>query len=100
MITSGVESKFLNPSFKTHFDFLESQIATSPNNGDYLCGSQLTGADILMSFPLGAAKGRSGFSKENHPKLWAYVDRLQALDGYKKAAQKIVDVEGHYDPSL
>lgn len=100
MITGAVERKFLNPNLKLHFDFLESQIATSPNGGQYLCGTQLTGADILMSFPLGAAKGRSGFSKEKHPKLWAYFDRMEALDGYKKAVQKIVDVEGSYDPSL
>lgn len=100
MITGALESKWLNPNFTTHFDFLESQIATSPNNGEYLCGSQLTGADILMSFPLGAAKGRSGFSKEKYPKLWAYVERIEALDGFKKAVQKIIDVEGSYDPTL
>lgn len=100
MLTGAIESKFLSPNFKTHFDFLEGQIASSPNNGKYLCGAELTGADIVMSFPLGVAKGRSGFSKENHPKLWAYVDRIEALDGFKKAVQKIVDLEGSYDPSL
>ncbi len=100
MVTGAVESKFLHPELNKHFDFLEGQIATSPNNGEYLCGSQLTGADILMSFPLGAAKGRSSLSKERHPKLWAYVDRIEALDGYKQAVQKIIDVEGSYDASL
>ena len=100
MITGGVESKFLNPELDKNFDFLESQISTSPDNGEYLCGPQLTGADILMSFPLGAAKGRSSFSKEKHPKLWAYVDRIEALEGYKKAVQKIIEVDGSYDPTL
>lgn len=100
MLTSAVESKFLNPNFKTHFDFLEGQMASSPNDGKYLCGNELTGADILMSFPLGAARGRAGLSKENHPKLWAYVDRIEALEGFKKAVQKIIDIEGSYDPSL
>ena len=100
MITGAVESNFLNPNLKRHFDFLESQIATSPDNGEYLCGPKLTGADIVMSFPLTAAKGRSGFSKANHPKLWAYVDRLEALDAHKRAVQKIIDVEGSYDPAL
>lgn len=100
MITGAVESKFLGPSLNTHFDFLETQIATSPDNGDFLCGRELSGADIMMSFPLRAAKGRSTFSKERHPKLWAYVERLEAMEGYKRAVQKIVDVEGRYDPSL
>jgi glutathione S-transferase len=73
---------------------LESQIASSPNNGQYLCGSQLTGADILMSFPLLEAKGQAGFNQASYPKLWAYVDRLESHAGYKKAVQKIVDING------
>ena len=100
MITGAVESKFLLPNLETHFGFLESQIASSPDGGGYLCGPELTAADILMSFPLSAAKGRAGFSEEKHPKLWAYVDKLEATEGYKRAVQKIVEVEGSYDPSL
>lgn len=54
MITGAIETKFLTPNLKTQFDFLESQLATSPDEGGYLCGAELTGADIMMSFPLGA----------------------------------------------
>lgn len=100
MITGAVESKFLLPALETHFAFMESQIASSPDGGEYLCGRELTGADILMSFPLGVAKGRSTFSEEKHPKLWAYVNRLETMEGYKRAVQKIIDVEGSYNPSL
>lgn len=99
-IKANVESTFLNPSLDTNFAFLESQVKSAPDGGGYLCGSKLTGADILMSFPLGAAKARSGFTKEKYPALWNYVNRLEERDGFKKAAQKIVDVEGSYDPSL
>ncbi|KAL8654431.1 MAG: hypothetical protein Q9210_001499 [Variospora velana] len=93
-IKVNVESTFLNPSLDTNFAFLESQVKSAPDGGGYLCGSKLTGADILMSFPLGAAKGRSGFTKEKYPALWDYVNRLEERDGFKKAVQKIVDVEG------
>ena len=99
-IVNNINSMFLEPNFRTTFDFLESQIASSPNGGDYLCGTELTGADIMMSFPLAAAKGRAGFSKKKHPKLWAYAERLESKEAYKKAIQKIVDVEGSYDPNL
>lgn len=75
-------------------------MASSPNQGEYLCGPKLTGADIVMSFPLGAAKGRAGFKKETHPKLWAYVDKLEAHDGFKRAAEKIVQIEGSFSPNL
>lgn len=100
LMTGAIESKFLNPNFKTNWEFLESQIASSPDNGQYLCGSELTGADIMMSFPLGAARGKCGFTQDKYPKLWAYVERLQELEGFKKAVQKIIDVEGSYDPEL
>lgn len=54
----------------------------------------------MMSFPLGAAKGRAGFTQEAHPKLWAYVNRLEAHEGYKRAADKIIEVEGSFKPNL
>lgn len=100
LITGAIESNFLTPNFKNNFDFLEGQIASSPNKGNYLCGSELTGADIVMSFPLTAAKGRAGFTQQNYPKLWAYVNRLEANEAYKRAVQKIIDLEGSYNPTL
>jgi glutathione S-transferase len=59
---------FLDPNFKTHFTFLEQQLASSLNNGNYLCGNNLTGADILMSFLLIAGKGRARLTKEARKK--------------------------------
>ena len=91
---------FLNPNLENNFNFLENQVKSAPDGGGYLCGSKLTGADILLSFPLGAAKGRAGLSKEKYPALYEYVDRMEAIEGNKKAVQKIIDVEGSYNPSL
>ncbi|KAL8901185.1 MAG: hypothetical protein Q9207_005331 [Kuettlingeria erythrocarpa] len=99
-IAGNVDSLYLSPNLASNFTFLESQVKSAPDGGEYLCGSKLTGADILMSFPLSAAKGRSNFTEERYPALWAYVGRLEEMEGYKKAAQKIIDVEGSYDPSL
>jgi len=103
-ITNGVagkiESMFLNPNFKTHLDFLEGQLASSPHGGEYLCGREVTGADIMMSFPLEASKGRAGLTEEKYPRLWAYVEKLEAREAYKRAVQKIVDVEGSYKAVL
>ncbi|KAL8841314.1 MAG: hypothetical protein Q9176_003407 [Flavoplaca citrina] len=99
-ITGNVESMFLKPNLENNFNFLESQVKSAPDGGGYLCGSKLTGADILLSFPLSAAKGRAGLSKEKYPALYDYVDRMEAMEGNKKAIQKIIDVEGSYNPSL
>ncbi|MCJ1469931.1 hypothetical protein MMC07_008575 [Pseudocyphellaria aurata] len=100
LIAGGIETKFLQPNLNTNFDFLESQISSSPNGGKYLCGSELSGADIIMSFPLSAAKGRAKLTKQKYPNLCAYVDRLEAFESHGRAVQKIIDIEGSYNPTL
>ncbi|KAK4098910.1 hypothetical protein N658DRAFT_431085 [Parathielavia hyrcaniae] len=105
-ITSSVADKmfaaFLIPELIHHLDFLESQLATSPDNGNYLCGNHLTTADILMSFPLqlvrerGAAihdgKGK-GKLADKYLKVFAYLRRLEEEPGYKRAEAKIRELE-------
>ncbi|KAF1986424.1 glutathione S-transferase [Aulographum hederae CBS 113979] len=92
MVATRVEQQFLNRNFKTHFDFLEDQLATS--GGDFFCGTDLSGADILLIFPLEAARGRTGLDSEKYPKLCAYVDRIHERDAYKRAVKKIEDETG------
>ncbi|KAL8817928.1 MAG: hypothetical protein Q9223_003334 [Gallowayella weberi] len=99
-ITGNVETMFLTPNLENNFNFLESKIKSAPDGGGYLCGSKLTGADIMLSFPLGASKGRAGLTKEKYPALFEYVNRLEAMESNKKAVQKIIEIEGSYDPSL
>jgi len=99
-VAGGIETNYIDPNLKTHFAFLESQLATAPNSGEYLCGQELTGADILMSFPITASKAGGNFTKEKYPKLWAYAEKLENEEGYKKAVQKIVEVEGKYEPII
>lgn len=51
-----------------------------------------------MSYPLIAAKGRAGLTKELYPKLWDYVAKIEAEPGYKKAADKIIEIDGKFEP--
>lgn len=53
-----------------------------------------------MSFPLEAGAGRSGMKKEDFPKVWAYIEKLQGREAYKRAVQKIVEVEGEFKTHL
>jgi len=96
MITGKIESVFLNENLRTHFSFLESQIGSAPDGGPFLCGRHLTAADIIVSFPLIAVSGRSSISREQYPRVFAYVDRLKETDGYRRAVAKIVEVEGSF----
>jgi glutathione S-transferase len=105
-ITSAVVDKmfaaFLVPQMDTHLSFLDSQLETSPDGGNYLCGAHLTAADMLMSFPvmlarervaqLGAGKAQ-GKLADKYPRVWAYLKRLEDEPGYKKAEARIKEVE-------
>ena len=101
-ITAFVSNKFFTsfviPHLNTDLAFLESQLESSPDGGEYLCGKYLTPADIILSFPLELVKTRIGNMDasvlEKYPKLWAYCDRLRSSEGYKRAEKRIEEVEG------
>ncbi len=99
-VADRITSMFLRPNFETHYKFIESQLETSPDGGDYLCGKDLTAADILMSFPLEAGKSRSGMTQEQCPRLWRYVDLLHQREAYQRSVQKIRDIEGSFKTNL
>jgi glutathione S-transferase len=68
-IVGKITSLFLAPNFKTRYTFLEDQLKTSPDGGEFLCGKNLTAADILMSFPLEAGQSRSRMLEVDCPLL-------------------------------
>lgn len=85
MITGGVESRYLKPNYKTHFDFLESELSARP----YLAGEEFSGADILMSFPLVAAKRAGVLDKGAYPKVSEYIKRCGDREAFKRATIKV-----------
>lgn len=91
-IADKVDSFYLLDNYATHFSFLESQLASSPDNGQYLCGAEVTAADIMMTFPLMAAKSKLDAGK--YPKLIAYIERLEKEPGYVGSVKKIEEVSG------
>jgi glutathione S-transferase len=74
--------------------FLEEQLATAPNGGSYLCGNKLTGADIMMSFPVmlvtSAWGGVGNANQEAFPRLFTYAELLKKSESYQTAVDKIV----------
>ncbi|KAF7362347.1 Glutathione S-transferase [Mycena venus] len=98
-ISGKISKGYLDPNFTTHFTFLEEQLASAPGGGPYLCGDKLTGADMMMSFPvmvLTSVMGDGGPNKERFPKLFAYAETLKNIESYKRAVDKIVALEGEY----
>jgi len=97
MISGKVDSIFLQHNLATHLDFLESQVNSPPGGGRFLCGDDLAGADIMMSYPLEAAVTRGIITADKHPGLTGYLQRIRERDAYKRAVSKIVEIEGTYN---
>ncbi|KAF2756969.1 glutathione S-transferase [Pseudovirgaria hyperparasitica] len=93
-IGDGVKNIFLQKKLDTNWAFLEEQVKTAPNGGGYLCGTKLTGADILMVFPLEGGRARTGLTKEKYPALWQYTEKLSNSEGYLRATKKIEEATG------
>ncbi|KAI1368434.1 putative glutathione S-transferase [Xylaria arbuscula] len=99
MVANQILSSFVLPNLKAQLGFLEQQLETS--SGDYLCGKNLTSADVLLSFGLLSVRGKledygswpAGGPKEVYPKLFAYSARLESEPGYKKSVEKIKEID-------
>lgn len=67
----------------THLDWLESELAGRP----WFAGDEFTAADVMMSFPLEAARARAGLGPER-PHLIDWLERIHARPAYAAALQK------------
>ncbi|KAH7109837.1 glutathione transferase [Dendryphion nanum] len=84
-IANKVDESFVNRELKNHLSFLEDYFG----EGEYFCGSDITGADIMMGFALEAAVNRAPLSETSYPKLYNFVRRSQDREAYKRAAARI-----------
>ena len=91
-IAGRVDAMYLNKNFAMHLEFLEDQLKTS--GGDWFCGTQMTGADILMAFPLEAGEKRAGITEAKYPHLWKYTRRVHEREAFKRAVQKVEEATG------
>lgn len=69
--------------FGQHVDWLESELAER----SWFAGDEFTAADIMMSFPLEAARARAGLGEER-PNLIDWLERIHARPAYAAALQK------------
>lgn len=87
-----LDQKYVKDSLSTHIEFLEGEV--KKNDGDFLIGDKLTGADIMMVFPLEVLQARGDLNKMKFPELVAYLGRIQKRDAYKRADAAISEVTG------
>ncbi|NKJ43317.1 glutathione S-transferase [Novosphingobium sp. SG720] len=86
-IMGKIALKKIQPLIDVHLDFVERELASRP----WFAGERMTAADVMMSFPLEAARARAGLDR-TRPHTIAWLDKIQALPAYRRA----IEVGGPY----
>lgn len=86
-IAKGIADKtmqnFVSPNLKTHLTYLDNELAKT----GWFAGSEMTGADIMMSFPLEASAARTNLRDEYH-NIASFLDKVHQMPSYKSAIDK------------
>ena len=76
-------AKRIQPMIDVHLDYIESELAHHP----WFAGDAMTAADIMMSFPLEAARSRGGLDA-SRPNTIAWLDKVHARPAYRAALEE------------
>ena len=74
---------FVSAQLKLHLDFLEGELGKGP----WFLGERFSAADVMMSFPIEAARARGGLDA-TRPNLMDFLKRIHTRDAYKRALEK------------
>ncbi len=72
--------KKVQPMIDNHLDFVEGELAAR----EWFSGDDIGGADVMMSFPLEAARSRAGLNG-SRPATMAWLKRIHARPAYQAA---------------
>ena len=83
-LLGGFALKKFQPMVDVHINYVDSELSGRP----WFAGQSFTAADVMMSFPLEAARGRAGISRERHPHIFKWVDVIHGRPAYQAALAK------------
>ncbi|HWK35297.1 glutathione S-transferase [Sphingomonas sp.] len=75
-----IAAKRIQPMIDVHLDWVESELAGRP----WFAGDAFTAADVMMSFPLEAARNRAGLDG-SRPATIAWLETIHARPAYRAA---------------
>jgi glutathione S-transferase len=81
-IASSVESMLIAPNLNGNLNFQEEALSQST----WFAGAQFSAADIMMSFPIEAARHRADLSTRPH--LVKFLEAIHARPAYKRALER------------
>lgn len=82
-IMGRVAVRRIQPMIDVHLDYVETELAKRP----WFAGDALSAADIMMSFPLEAARSRAGLN-QTRPATMRWLDAVHARPAYQAALVK------------
>ena len=82
-IMGKVAVKKIQPMIDVHLDYVESELSQR----SWFAGNDMTAADIMMSFPLEAARSRGGLN-ESRPATIAWLAKIHARPAYQAGLKK------------
>ncbi|MCY7386623.1 MAG: glutathione S-transferase [Burkholderiales bacterium] len=82
-ISQTVKQSFIDPEITQQLRYMEAEITKT----GWFAGTEFSGADIQMSFPLEAAASRGGLDA-NYPGLTDFLRRIHARPAYKRALKR------------
>ncbi len=82
-IADKVDASYTTPEIRNHFSFVEQTLAAQP----WFAGEAFTGADIQMSYGVGAGLERAGMGSEC-PNATVWLARCKARPAYRRAIEK------------
>lgn len=80
-VASKVDGSFTDPEITKHMKFLNDEL-----KGREWFAGELSGADIMLSFPLEAAGARVDIGR--YPNVKAFVERVHARPAYARALER------------
>jgi glutathione S-transferase len=75
--------RVVQSQLKVHLDYLEAELGAAL----WFLGERFSAADIMLSFPVEAAKSRAGLD-ETRPNLLGFLQRIHARPAYRRALEK------------
>ena len=77
----SVAVKKFRPMIDVQVNYVEAELGLHA----WFAGGSFTAADVMMSYPLEAARSRVGISRETHPRIFAWVDTIHRRPAYQAA---------------
>ncbi|SCU92911.1 LADA_0G00276g1_1 [Lachancea dasiensis] len=92
-ITDKISDKYSKGEVKNQLEFIDAELV---KNRGYLVDGKLSGADIMLSFPLQMAFSRGFATKEAYPNIHRWLEDITSTESYSSTKKKANSYGGKF----